>query len=216
MLSLVATVKLKLKGVRVYNVSLKIAFIFFAKVLTKRLNLTVSPRVLDCTRDFKLILFICSLKLRINPKFFDSFRQNKCHLGLLKLKIVFLNAVVTMMLDVAAPVDLPSVMNVLYKTAAGAPTLNTTRRALGRLNRPADKTTLDYTIACPLKIIKIVFTVIIVEGFFMHPSSVRRRRRSSSGRACVTAFRVRGPTVFGGDVRSVTRMNCPGFIVSQL
>lgn len=215
-LSLVSTVKLKLNGVRIYNVSLNIAFIFFTNVLTKRFKLSVSPRVLGCTRDFKLVVFMCTLKLRINPNFFDSFHGKKIALGVLTVTMIVLNAFLTIIYDCAAKISLPGVMNVLYNTAAGAPTLKTTRRALGRVKLRDDAPTLKYTITCPLKIVKIVLTILLVHGLLMHQRSLRMRRGSSTGGACVTTFRMRGPTVFGGDVGSVTRVDCPGFIVSHL
>lgn len=196
--------------------SLKIAFIFFTNVLTKRFKLSISPRVLGCTRDFNLIVFICSLNLRIKPNFFDSFQGKKIALGVLTLKIILLNALLAIMTDCTANVSLPSVINVLYKTAAGAPTLKTTRRALGRVNVSDDAPTLKYTITCPVKMINIVLTILLVHGMLIHGRSLRVGRGSSTGGACVTTFRMRGPTVFGGDVGSVTRLDCPGFIVSHL
>lgn len=215
-LSVVVTIKLNLNGVRLFNVSLKIAFIFFTNVLTKRLKFSVSPGVLGCTRDFNLILFMCRLNLRMNPNFFDSFHGNNMRLGVLNVNIVLTNAIVAILFDGLKNVPVDSVMNVLYKTAAGAPTLKTTRRALGRVKRPTDNTTLDYTMACPLKIMNIVLTVLLMHGLFIHPSSVSVRRRRSAGRAFVTAFGIRGPTVFGGDVGRMTLLDCPGFIVSHL
>lgn len=174
----IVTTKMLLKGVGVFKISLKIAFILFANVLVKRFKFANSVRVLRFVHRFKLVLFIFYVNLRIKPDFFSSFGGKKVALGLLTMNVIMLGVTITLAVCFVTGnhVRLPVVINVLCNTMAGAPKLNTTRRTLARLGCGKPRVTLKCTYTCPLKMINVVNSVVIVHCLF-HVGLTGRRRR---------------------------------------
>lgn len=203
--------------------SLKVALILFIKVVLKRFNFAVGRGIVRFFGRFKLVLFICSMNVRIKPNFFSSFGRKKVALGVLTYNVIFLNILATIVLRCTANVPVPAVIKVLSNTMAGAPKLKTTRRTFSSVRKiSSGAVTLKCTITCPLKIVNVVLSVVLVGCVFHMDFSGRGRRlgdRSSSraGRTGPVSLVIGGPTVFGGAITRLSGLlRRHSFIVSHI
>lgn len=193
------------------------------KVMFKRFGLGLSRRLLRFLGRFNLVLFICSIKLRINPNFFSTFGGKKFALGLLTVVIMFLNIAVAVVLRFVANIPVAAVMKVLSKTMAGAPKLNTTRRtgdSLGNVSTP--RVTLKCTMTCPLKMMKYVLSLLTL-GCVLHVGAGARRtstrqklKRLRRLAMHPVSLRVHGRTMRNGAVGRVGPLMGHSFIVSHV
>lgn len=222
--SFIVTMKILLKGVGFFKMSLNIAFILFANVIYKRFNLAKGARVLAFLRSFKLVLFIFYVKLRMNPSFFSSFGGKKVTVGLITVKVITLGVTITITLccNLGNQVRLPVVINVLYNTMAGAPKLNTTGRTLDRLGCDNPRVTVKCTYTCPLKILNVVNSVVTVHCVYQVGLGGRRRsvtgRRTTGPRLAphVVRLRMRGRTLTKGALLRIESFVKHSFIYSHV
>lgn len=112
-------------------------------------------------------------------------------------------------------------MNVLCKTMAGAPKLNTTGRTLGRLDCGNPRVTLNCTYTCPLNMMNVVNSVVTVHCVFHIGVTGRRRdlgvRDKSTRRGPrVLDLRMHGRSVDKGALVRVGRFLKHRFIYSHV
>src|SRR5574344_374368 len=73
--SLVIALGVKLGKVKVFGVSLGVAFILFVGILMGHFGFTGNLKTINFIQDFGLILFVYSIGLQVGPSFFSSFRR---------------------------------------------------------------------------------------------------------------------------------------------
>lgn len=174
------------------------------------------------------MLFIFVVNVRINPNFFRDFGGNNIALGLLSTATVLLGVLIVfkyccLFFSADGPRGLPVVINALCNTIAGAPNLNTTGRTLLDIfpgNTPDVTGNCTYT--CPLNIINVVNTAVLV-GCVAHMSVTTRRRRL--GRRRTTGPRtgprgvrlhIRGTCVTNEALERISRFLGQSVIYSEL
>ena len=60
--------------IKIFGVSLGIAFVLFAGIAIGHFGFRANHEVIDFIKDFGLILFVFSIGLQVGPGFFSSFR----------------------------------------------------------------------------------------------------------------------------------------------
>src|SRR5574344_1415206 len=92
--SLVIALGVKLGKVKVFGVSLGVAFILFVGILMGHFGFTGNLKTINFIQDFGLILFVYSIGLQVGPSFFSSFRKGGMRMNRLAVEMVLLNILV--------------------------------------------------------------------------------------------------------------------------
>ena len=75
-ISLISTIGIALGRIRIFGISLGVAFIFFAGILAGHFGLSIDPAMLNYAESFGLIIFVYALGLQVGPGFFNSLRAD--------------------------------------------------------------------------------------------------------------------------------------------
>ena len=89
-ISLISTIGIALGRIRIFGISLGVAFIFFAGILAGHFGLSIDPAMLNYAESFGLIIFVYALGLQVGPGFFNSLRADGLRLMSPALAVVLL------------------------------------------------------------------------------------------------------------------------------
>ncbi len=89
-LFLISTIGIALGRIRIFGISLGVAFIFFAGILAGHFGLSIDPAMLNYAESFGLVIFVYALGLQVGPGFFSSLRADGLRLMSPALAVVLL------------------------------------------------------------------------------------------------------------------------------
>ena len=149
--------------IRIFGVSLGIAFVLFAGIAASHFGFTADHKVIDFIRDFGLILFVFSIGLQVGPGVFESFRKGGLTLNLLALAVVALGGVTTIIIHLITGTSLPMLVGIMSGAVTNTPGLGAAQQALSQVGgTDIPDIGLGYAVAYPFGIIGIIVTMIIL------------------------------------------------------
>jgi len=220
--SVVIALGVFLGKIRIFGVSLGIAFVLFTGIAAGHFGFSANHLVIDFVRDFGLILFVFSIGLQVGPGFFESFKKGGITLNLLALTIVTLGGVTTVILHFMSGVSLPELAGVMSGAVTNTPGLGAAQQALSQVGGPdIPDIGLGYAVAYPFGIIGIIMTMIILRQTLridlqkeralyeqdQHPAEKVPERIS---------IVVTNPGIFNKTIREVTDIINRQFVVSRI
>lgn len=154
--------------IRIYGVSLGIAFVLFAGIALGHFGFSANPPVVDFIREFGLILFVFSIGLQVGPGFFSSFKKGGLILNLLALSIVLLGGSVTLILHFISGTSLPMLTGIMSGAVTNTPGLGAAQQALTQisLNGEIPEISLGYAVAYPFGVLGIIITMLLLRKAF--------------------------------------------------
>ena len=161
--SIIIVVGIFLGKIRIFGISLGIAFVLFTGILAGHLGFSVDKNVVDFIRDFGLILFVFSIGLQVGPGFFESFKKGGLTLNILALVIIILGGLITVVIHFITGTSLPMLVGIMSGAVTNTPGLGAAQQALiqtGAKNIP--DIGIGYAIAYPFGIVGIILTMVIL------------------------------------------------------
>ncbi len=154
--------------VKIYGVSLGIAFVLFAGIALGHFGFSANTLVVDFIREFGLILFVFSIGLQVGPGFFSSFKKGGLILNLLALSIVLLGGSVTLILHFVTGTSLPMLTGIMSGAVTNTPGLGAAQQALAQLSVNGDipGISLGYAVAYPFGVLGIIITMLLIRTIF--------------------------------------------------
>lgn len=149
--------------IKVFGISLGIAFVLFAGIAASHFGFTADHKVIDFIREFGLILFVFSIGLQVGPGFFESFKKGGVTLNLLALAIVILGGITAVLIHFITGVSLPMIVGVMSGAVTNTPGLGAAQQALAQVGgTDIPDIGLGYAVAYPFGILGIILTMIIL------------------------------------------------------
>jgi len=150
--------------IKIFGVSLGIAFVLFAGIAIGHFGFTANHLVVDFIRDFGLILFVFSIGMQVGPGFFSSFRKGGLSLNLLAMIIVLLGGAVTLILHFVTKTSLPMLVGVMSGAVTNTPGLGAAQQALIQVSEGKDmpQIGLGYAVAYPFGVLGIILTMLLI------------------------------------------------------
>src|SRR6266481_6415562 len=91
---IVAAIGLGVGSIGLRGVRLGTAGGWFVGILCGQLGMQIDERILECVRDFGLILFVYTIGLQVGPGFFSSLRRQGLQLNVLAAAVVLLGGLI--------------------------------------------------------------------------------------------------------------------------
>lgn len=154
--------------IKIYGVSLGIAFVLFAGIAFGHFGFSANPPVVDFIREFGLILFVFSIGLQVGPGFFSSFKKGGLILNLLALSIVLLGGSLTLILHFISGTSLPMLTGIMSGAVTNTPGLGAAQQALTQIsgNGEIPEISLGYAVAYPFGVLGIIITMLLMRTIF--------------------------------------------------
>ncbi len=220
--SIVIAAGLFLGKIKIFGISLGIAFVLFAGIAASHFGFTADHKVIDFIRDFGLILFVFSIGLQVGPGFFESFKKGGLTLNLLALSIVTIGGLTTVVLHYVTGVPLPMMVGIMSGAVTNTPGLGAAQQALTQVGgTDIPDIGLGYAVAYPFGILGIILTIIILRQTLrinlqkeialydqdQHPAEKLPERIS---------IVVTNPGFFNKSIREITGQIKQRFVVSRV
>ena len=135
-ISLISTIGIALGRIRIFGISLGVAFIFFAGILAGHFGLSIDPAMLNYAESFGLIIFVYALGLQVGPGFFNSLRADGLRLMSPALAVVLLGTGLAVAMSYTLHVSMPDMSGILCGATTNTPALGAAQQALQHLPHP--------------------------------------------------------------------------------
>jgi len=166
----VISLGVSLGKIKIFGVSLGVAFVLFAGIACGHFGLTVNDNLLDFIKNFGLILFVFAVGLQVGPSFFSSFKQDGVKMNITAVSVLLLDVAVaiTLYLLLSEKVSMGTMVGILAGATTNTPSLGAAQEALRIHSVQAVKepVALGYAIAYPLGVIGAIVALIIIKIIF--------------------------------------------------
>lgn len=171
MYCLVVAIGIALGKIKIYGISLGIAFVLFTGIVFGHLGLSVSPEVVEFCRETGLIIFVYTIGLQLGPGFFSSLKKEGLTLNLLAMSLVFCGAITAYFIHIFGNIPVPVVVGIMSGAVTNTPGLGAAQQALKDVvaHNPALKFPslgLGYAVAYPFGVLGIIITMLAAKKIF--------------------------------------------------
>jgi putative transport protein len=219
----VIAVGVLLGKLKIFGVSLGIAFVLFAGIAIGHFGFTANPMVIDFVRDFGLILFVFSIGMQVGPGFFSSFRKGGLSLNLLAMIIVLLGGALTIILHLLTKTSMPMLVGVMSGAVTNTPGLGAAQQALIQLSEGKEipQIGLGYAVAYPFGVLGIILTMLVLRKTLNikvkdELDQYEREHHPVESLPERVSIVVTNPELFGKKIREITCLTGTGLVISRV
>ncbi|HZK03700.1 MAG TPA: putative transporter [Bacteroidaceae bacterium] len=153
---------------KVFGVSLGVAFILFVGIFVAHFGFSANEQVINFIKDFGLILFVYSVGLQVGPSFFTSFKQGGIKMNMLAVGMVALNVIIALLVyellfDKSDPSSFPLLVGVMSGAVTNTPGLGAAEESLNQLGYAGIDIATGYACAYPFAILGIILIPMIIK-----------------------------------------------------
>lgn len=215
-LAIIVTLGLALAKVRIFGVSLGVAFVFFIGILAGHLGFSLDHDVLLYSETFGLVIFVYALGLQVGPGFFNSLRQDGMRLNLWGLSLILVGTALTLVFWQLTPVALPEAMGIYCGATTNTPALGAAQQTLQQFGLPGGGAALGCAITYPLGVVGVILAMIILRKLFVKADTQSDESRFASDETFVALFDVVNPGINGKTLAQIVEQSHLKFIVSRV
>jgi len=149
--------------VKIFGVSLGIAFVLFAGLACGHFGLRVNNDLLSFIRDFGLVLFVFAIGLQVGPSFFSSFKKEGLQMNIMAVCLICLDIIVAIILYYifSSYITLEMMVGILTGATLNVPSLGAAQEVMRQLGK-TENIALGSAVAYPLGIIAAIPPLIIL------------------------------------------------------
>lgn len=217
-LALICAIGLAVGKIRIFGVSLGVAFVFFIGIIAGHMGLSIDPQMMTFAQNFGLVLFIYALGVQVGPGFFASFKTGGLKLNLLALSVVCLGPALITLIWAVSDMDSAELMGLLSGAATNTPMLGAAQQAILQLDPDnADKVN-NMAMACavgyPIGIISVILCIIILQKSFTNRKSAQKKEIEDN--PFLSEFVVDNPEIFGKSIKEIRQGSECQFVISRI
>ena len=215
-LSLVCAVGLAAGKIRIFGVSLGIAFVFFIGILAGHLGLSIDAQMLDYAENFGLILFVYTLGLHVGPSFFSAFKHEGKEFNLWGVAVIVVGTLLALLLCQITSVSIPDMMGLLCGATTNTPALGAAQSALQHLGLPTGGAALGCAVTYPLGVVGVILAILLMRKLFVKPEDLEPKSDSNENDTFVGQFVAINPAIAGKTIAEISQMTHFKFIISRI
>ena len=215
-LSLVCAVGLAAGKIRIFGVSLGIAFVFFIGILAGHLGLSIDAQMLDYAENFGLILFVYTLGLHVGPSFFSAFKHEGKEFNLWGVAVIVVGTLLALLLCQITSVGIPDMMGLLCGATTNTPALGAAQSALQHLGLPTGGAALGCAVTYPLGVVGVILAILLMRKLFVKPEDLEPKSDSNENETFVGQFVAINPAIAGKTIAEISQMTHFKFIISRI
>lgn len=215
-ISLISTIGIALGRIRIFGISLGVAFIFFAGILAGHFGLSIDPAMLNYAESFGLIIFVYALGLQVGPGFFNSLRADGLRLMSPALAVVLLGTGLAVAMSYTLHVSMPDMSGILCGATTNTPALGAAQQMLSQMQLDSNNATLGCALTYPLGVVGVILGIIAVRKLFARPSDIPQPDAEHKKNIFIVEFKISNPGVVGKSIRDVAAYSHHHFVISRL
>jgi len=148
---------MSLGKIKIFGISLGIAFVLFVGLACGHFGLSVNETLLGFIKDFGLVLFVFAVGLQVGPSFFSSFKKDGLQLNIVAVSIVCLDIIVAIILYYifSSHVSIAMMVGILTGATLNVPSLGAAQEAMHQLSM-TENIALGSAVAYPIGIIAAI------------------------------------------------------------
>ncbi len=149
--------------IKIFGVSLGIAFVLFIGIACGHFGLSVNDGLLSFIRDFGLVLFVFAIGLQVGPSFFSSFKKEGLQMNIMAVSLICLDIIVAIILYYifSSSISLEMMVGILTGATLNVPSLGAAQEVMRQLGK-TENIALGSAVAYPLGIIAAIPPLIIL------------------------------------------------------
>lgn len=223
---IVVATGIMLGKIKIFGISLGIAFVLFAGIILGHLGLTVNEEVLDFTKDAGLIMFVYTIGLQVGPGFFASLKKEGLTLNLLAIALVFTGVLTTYLVHLFGHIPMPVAVGIMSGAVTNTPGLGAAQQALKDVVAHKPGLTfpplgLGYAVAYPFGVLGIIFTMISLRWIFRiniakESESYLNKREDTKNQPSKVSVLLRNPKLFNQHIKSVDSLLDTHMVISRV
>ena len=218
-LSLICASGLALGNIKIFGVTLGVAFVFFAGIIAGHFGIAIDPEMLAFAQNFGLILYIYALGLQVGPGFFSSFKQGGIKLNVISFIVLIVGSVLAIAIHFIARVSVPDTVGLLAGAVTNTPMLGAAQQTLLQMNpegaQEANSMAMACAVAYPFGIIGMILSVMIMRALFAPKTTANKEKRSTDN-TFVTEYQISNPGIFGKTIQEVRKNASAQFVISRV
>ena len=218
-LSLICAAGLALGKVKIFGVSLGVAFVFFAGIAAGHFGAQIDPQMLAFAQNFGLIIYIYALGLQVGPGFFSSFKKGGIKLNMLMMLLLVTGSVMALGIHWTTGISLPDTVGLLCGAVTNTPMLGAAQQTLLQMNPDSIEEANSMAMACavgyPLGLVGMILSVLILKSVFA-PRSKGPKEDRSAGNTYISEYQISNPGIFGQTIRQVRQNADCQFVISRV
>ncbi|NDW09487.1 putative transporter [Dysgonomonas sp. 520] len=218
LISVISAIGLQLGKIKILNISLGIAFVFFTGIIVGHFRLATNGDMLFFAQNFGLILFVYSLGLQVGPGFFSSMKKAGLQLNLISLSVVVLGLALAIIFHFTTRVSLPDIVGVMSGAVTNTPALGAAQQTYHQLVPNDSKTLSDMALACavayPLGVFGVILAIALMRKCFPPDTLPEPEKRNKA--PYVGEFMVTNPAIAGKTIKEIMRLSPKKFVISRI
>lgn len=220
--ALVISIGIILGKIKIFGVSLGIAWILFVGIAFGHFGLIIDPTILHFMKEFGLIMFIYSIGMQVGPSFFSSFKKGGVKLNLLAVSIVLLGVVTTLVIYSIANLPISTMVGILSGAVTNTPGLGAAQQTFFDITGAPDATvSMAYAVAYPLGVISVIVSLILFRYIFKINLENEKKELDKLDDTRFTvakmfSLKISNPAVFGKTLSASKNLIEKEFVVSRV
>jgi len=197
--------------IKIYGVSLGIAFVLFMGILAGHFGFRVNQEASEFIKDFGLVLFVFFIGLQLGPGFFSSLKKDGLTLNLLATGVVILGALTTIVLHLITGVSMAVMTGIMSGAVTNTPGLGAAQQALEQTSGNVAGSAipdigLGYAVAYPFGVLGIILTMMIIRkisktNIKKEQEEYEQRQHPNEAKPEKVSIVITNPEVFGKKIR---------------
>ena len=215
-LSIICSLGLALGKLRIWGISLGVAFVFFVGILAGHLGLTIDATMLNYAESFGLVIFVYALGLQVGPGFFSSLMHEGFALNMWGLALTFTGTALALLICYFSPVSLGDMMGVLCGATTNTPALGAAQQTLQQFGIPSQGAALGCAVTYPLGVVGVILAMMTLRKLVVRQDDLRIRRLDQENNTYIARLLVVNPALSGKTLAHIAQMTHIRFIVSRV
>ena len=211
--SIVIATGVLLGKIKIYGVSLGIAFVLFMGIVAGHFGFRVNHEASEFIKDFGLVLFVFFIGLQLGPGFFSSLKKDGLTLNLLATAVVILGALTTIVLHLITGVSMAVMTGIMSGAVTNTPGLGAAQQALEQTSGNVagyvvPDIGLGYAVAYPFGVLGIILTMMIIRkisktNIKQEQEDYEQRQHPDIAKPEKVSIVIKNPEVFGKKISEI-------------
>ncbi|MBS9765982.1 MAG: putative transporter [Flavobacteriaceae bacterium] len=221
-LSLILCVGILLGKIKIFGISLGMAWILFAGIFFGHLGLEVDMSTLQFIKQVSMVVFIYAIGMQVGPGFFASFKEGGITLNILAVSVVFIGVLITYLIHIISGTPIEIMVGIMSGAVTNTPGLGAAQETYQSITGHSNSSiAMGYAVAYPMAITGIIITFGLIRWIFkinykQEEEELLKAQNSNRIEAKVYSLEVVNPQIFGKNIKYIQSVIKNSFVISRI
>ncbi len=221
-LSLILCVGIILGRVKIFGVSLGVAWVLFAGIFFGHLGLEIDMPTLQFIKQASMVMFIYAIGMQVGPSFFASFKEGGITLNILAVSVVFLGVIITYLIHIISGTPIEIMVGIMSGAVTNTPGLGAAQETYKSITGHGNSSiAMGYAVAYPMAITGIIIVFGLIRWIFKinykeEEENLLKAQNSNRIEAKVYSLEVVNPQIFGKNIVEIQSIIKSSFVISRI